>query len=738
MIPLLQTLLLNGTLGLGAYWMARHGFRQPAGLTRSLAAVVLAWAWSTLGMEILGSFGWLAWGPLCGWSSLGMLLGLVVRGRDRQTPPSLIQCPEERGWGWSSIAALALVLWGSSVLLGPSVLLPVKVVSDGPIYHLYFAARWWKEGRLFLIAAPFGENGAPYFPAGGDLWFAWLMTSWGGDRLAKVGQAPFLLVAGMAAFASARRLGARRASAMLATAWFVSSTPLLLYSFEPNVDTIFVAGYLLAALFLLHYCLDDPRASTLALAALAAGGALGTKPTGIVFVPPLLGLLALAAVVRPKSVRDKIVHLLVVALGPLVISGFWYGRNFVLTGNPLYPLHLEAFGRVWLAGWYGPGAMLHSPYFIRLANWRAFIDTALAVFDPRLAPVWAASLVGVWAWGRPGSGRDRWVWGFSALSLFNIALYWLLIPYRTQQRFMLQALGLAAVPLAILLDRSRWLRCAAFALLALHLLTYQNWPFHGPTPPWDLESQIPNGIPPAIGLGELISKTRDGSLRTDLSIRTSLTVALGFASLVASWAALRTTGLATALRAVVSGVALLALALLRVSAPVNDARLHFYPVFPDYYRGWLELDLRAGPNGARIAYAGNDLPYYLLGVGLRNDVRYVNVDGHRDWLMHDYRRQARSEGQPTWPDPRPGWDRIRPDYDAWLANLRAERIQILVVARANPAEGAHNVADAEGFPIERRWADAHPETFVPLYGVVEGDPLMRIYRVRPSGHRFDR
>ena len=73
-----------------------------------------------------------------------------------------------------------------------SLLLAVKVVSDGPIYHLYFAARWWKAGRLFLVAAPFGENAATYFPANGDLWFTWLMASWGGDRLAKVGQAPFL------------------------------------------------------------------------------------------------------------------------------------------------------------------------------------------------------------------------------------------------------------------------------------------------------------------------------------------------------------------------------------------------------------------------------------------------------------------------------------------------------------------------------------------------------------------
>ena len=53
---------------------------------------------------------------------------------------------------------------------------------------------------------------------------------------------------------------------------------------------------------------------------------------------------------------------------------------------------------------------------------------------------------------------------------------------------------------------------------------------------------------------------------------------------------------------------------------------------------------------------------------------------------------------------------------AWLDNLDAEDIQFLVVTRVIPAEGPHNVADSENFPIERRWADSHPDRFEPLYG----------------------
>ncbi len=163
---------------------------------------------------------------------------------------------------------------------------------------------------------------------------------------------------------------------------------------------------------------------------------------------------------------------------------------------------------------------------------------------------------------------------------------------------------------------------------------------------------------------------------------------------------------------------------------VFDVRARFYPPgFLDFYFGWLDFENRCGPTGVRVAYAGTDLPYYLLGRGLRNEVRYINIDRHRDWLMHDYHREAMARGLGTWPNSRPGWDRIRPDYRAWLDNLDAEGIQLLVVTRANPDEGIHNLADKEGFPIEKVWADAHPERFQLLYGQAEEDPWFRLYRV---------
>jgi hypothetical protein len=165
-----------------------------------------------------------------------------------------------------------------------------------------------------------------------------------------------------------------------------------------------------------------------------------------------------------------------------------------------------------------------------------------------------------------------------------------------------------------------------------------------------------------------------------------------------------------------------------VLSRVGDPVYRRFPYFIDYLPGWTDLDSRIAGTRARIAYAGNNLPYYLLGRDLENDVRYVNLDGHRDWLLHDYHRAAAGMGLPTtWPTTRPGWDRVRPKYDEWLANLDAERIQFLVVTRADPGEGRHNPFDSEGFPVERAFADAHPQRFRRLYA----DKNFRLYSLKP-------
>ena len=727
----LWALMLAG----GGWWAAGWGFRQPRGLPRAIGAAVLAWAWMLLGTLALGLSGWLARGPLLAWAAGGLAIAGACRARCSR-PPEPADWDRVGGpWERSTTLTLWLVLWIALALGVPGWMLPVKAVTDGPIYHLYFAAQWWKAGHVYLVPTPFGETVATYLPANGELGYAALLTLWGGDRFAKIGQLPFWVLAGASVFAIARGLGVGFAAAIIATSWFMTSVFVMLFTFEANVDTILVAGYAASAYFLLRFALGDGGIPTMLLAGLAAGESWGTKATGTVFVPPLLALGAVAILARRASARTKLAQLAALGLGTALTAGYWFGRNAWLTGNPLYPLQIRAFGRVWLRGWYEAGAMQSSPFFVPVTFGRYLLDNLLSAFDPRLAPVWLAALLGAWAIGRrrPLAG---WIWCAGALAVVNAALYWLLIPYRTQQRFMLPAVALATVPLAALLDRSRTLRLAAVGLLALHLITPQTWPATpiGGALPWGFSHSMRSSTHGLINIPLIhadFSRMAADPMSAVMPVA-NLVMGLGALAVAVVWARTmrgpsrgRLTGALTATAALIGVPCVLTLVFLMPGIA--------FPEFRPYVRGWYRLDQLAGPAGARIAYAGTNRAYYLMGRGLRNHVVYVNIDAHRGWRLHDYHREAIAEGHPNWPDSRPGWDRIHPDYQAWLANLAAERIDLLVVAPALPEDGLFNLADPENFTIERVWADAHPEAFTCVYGAAERDPHFRIYRVHLGG-----
>jgi hypothetical protein len=97
-----------------------------------------------------------------------------------------------------------------------------------------------------------------------------------------------------------------------------------------------------------------------------------------------------------------------------------------------------------------------------------------------------------------------------------------------------------------------------------------------------------------------------------------------------------------------------------------------------------------------------------MGPRLTRPVRYVNTQGPLEDGFYDFwqRDQGLSMRQ------KPGLYRGggRDDYDQWIRNLEAAKIDWLVVFRLHRQE-RYIAADREGFPIERRWATSHPARF---------------------------
>ena len=132
---------------------------------------------------------------------------------------------------------------------------------------------------------------------------------------------------------------------------------------------------------------------------------------------------------------------------------------------------------------------------------------------------------------------------------------------------------------------------------------------------------------------------------------------------------------------------------------------------------------RANVRGKRVAYTGNNLPFPLAGADLANDVRYVNVAGAPGDRLHDLTRGAPPGDAP---EPAPYRDGARPDV--WLRNLRAARTEVLFVAALYPGVRRTIAADADGFPVERAWADASPR----LFRLRHASATARVYDLLPE------
>ena len=82
----------------------------------------------------------------------------------------------------------------------------------------------------------------------------------------------------------------------------------------------------------------DPRTAHLLLFGISAGLLIGTKSIGLVYapVPGLLFLMQLRGRGGARAVAD----MASAALCALCAGGFWYLRNWLATGSPVFPLHV--------------------------------------------------------------------------------------------------------------------------------------------------------------------------------------------------------------------------------------------------------------------------------------------------------------------------------------------------------------------------------------------------------------
>ena len=281
---------------------------------------------------VLGSLGLASQFPLVGVClSLALIELRIPRAQDGPTPEVPRLAGTERAGIGVLIGLLALWAWHLSFD-------GVRYSWDDLSYHGTIVG-WWLQNDT-VAYAPYTYQ--VYYPLGAELASLWFSIPT--ESLAAANMPTLLWVAMLcvSALVFARRIGASYLATAFAVGCFLVSSRFTFFQITLTANDLAVSAALLAALATsIHPKQESDRGHLVRalIAGLATGMALGTKPS----VAPqafLLGVWWVISVFRGKAKRSSP---FLFVLGCLFLGAYWYTRNWIVTGNPLFPAEIGPF-----------------------------------------------------------------------------------------------------------------------------------------------------------------------------------------------------------------------------------------------------------------------------------------------------------------------------------------------------------------------------------------------------------
>jgi hypothetical protein len=319
--------------------------KSPERVERALLAMVVAVTLVVLPIQVLG---WLELLSRTNLALVAAVLGLAVAvgfGRRVDLPAALLEflrLPLDAlayGWRVRSVAGLGVLLT-LAVLLYTALAawLAPSGAWDGLWYHEPMVGYALQNQGFAVVDVPESHAWINGYPRTSEHLMLW-MVAFGDRRL--IDGVPGLIapMALLATYLLARRAGASRKDGLSAASVFFLVPGFVLQLRSTYVDVTVTAAYLAAVAFLCRARFDRVAVWGFGLSLAILGG---TKMNGVAFVAAL-GVLGLgrglwAARKEPRLLADFAAVLAVV----LVLVAPSYLRNWVMHGNPLWPLRYES------------------------------------------------------------------------------------------------------------------------------------------------------------------------------------------------------------------------------------------------------------------------------------------------------------------------------------------------------------------------------------------------------------
>ncbi len=293
---------------------------------------------------------------------------------------------------------------------------------DALYYHLPIVGQIMQSGAIQENANPsFIQQYMNIFSKNVNLFFLWNIIFLESDVIVDLSQLFFTIAGVLSIYSMAIKMRVKEKYAIYSALLFFFTPALIFQSTINYVDGAVSMLLIIVLNFLMyddieHYACENNAVKPLSekrlpiiLSGLAAGILLGSKPTAPLFIAVLLGTILIQEIIkyfRPFDsmssnkgylLKDGLSTYLTYFIAPaLLIGGYWYMRNWIFYGNPVYYMDVSIFNTTLFKGmksdWVEPAPQIIEGlnYFTALFHvWQERVG--YYIYDSRLSgfgPIW--------------------------------------------------------------------------------------------------------------------------------------------------------------------------------------------------------------------------------------------------------------------------------------------------------------------------------------------------------------
>jgi hypothetical protein len=289
--------------------------------------IILGWGCIVAVAFALSLAGALA-GPLLLTAVTGCALAALLWHRLARLAARESPSPPRTGLGWSCCWAVLLAFWLGHVVVDGLLCFPIDW--DSLAYHIPLIDQWLHAGSLYAPDCARWSS-----PGNSEVLGLWMVAPFSGDFLVHLNNLPATLLLAGAAVGLGLRLGLSRALAHLGGMALVCNLIVLKQLVDVENDVAVAACFFAAALYIVRSA-EEGGAGNAVLAAVSLGLLAGVKFYASGYAV-LAGACWVLLAFATRRWRGAAVALLAGLAGAAAFGGYWYIRNLVVTGSPLYP-----------------------------------------------------------------------------------------------------------------------------------------------------------------------------------------------------------------------------------------------------------------------------------------------------------------------------------------------------------------------------------------------------------------